>query len=105
MSITRQWQSIGQYCTHSDLQSGWPPKRDGWGLSGPNSTIQDYHARRYALLTLPSSFSKLQGLQEHFKLQGKASLMIPGGLGVVYRNFWSTCGEEIRGKMEEIEQK
>ncbi|KAD3067034.1 hypothetical protein E3N88_34914 [Mikania micrantha] len=52
MSITRQWQSVGQYCTHSDLKSGWPPRRDGWGLSGPNSTIQDYHARRYALLTV-----------------------------------------------------
>ncbi|KAD7116994.1 hypothetical protein E3N88_04262 [Mikania micrantha] len=52
MSITRQWQSVGQYCTHSDLKSAWPTRRDGWGLSGPNSTIQDYHARRYALLTV-----------------------------------------------------
>ncbi|KAD6118802.1 hypothetical protein E3N88_10073 [Mikania micrantha] len=84
MSITRQWQSVGQYCTHSDLQSGWPPRRNGWGLSGPNSTIQDYHGRRYALLTVrgvsraskPPGFAGFDGnkrLVVVFKLQPSSS--------------------------------
>ncbi|KAD2804324.1 hypothetical protein E3N88_37701 [Mikania micrantha] len=36
----------------SNLQSGWPYGAQQWGLSGPNSTIQNYHAERNALLTV-----------------------------------------------------
>ncbi|KAD4180460.1 hypothetical protein E3N88_29051 [Mikania micrantha] len=36
----------------SDLQSGWPYGSQQWGLSGPNSTIQNYHAERNTLLTV-----------------------------------------------------
>ncbi|KAD4586655.1 hypothetical protein E3N88_24256 [Mikania micrantha] len=109
MSITRQWQSVGQYCTHSDLQSGWPPRRDGWGLSGPNSTIQDYHARRYALLTVHgvsrvvddeepmvdgrskffSLLSKLPRAPNSSPMQRIATRMLPGGLETDISGFWS----------------
>ncbi|KAD4888684.1 hypothetical protein E3N88_20757 [Mikania micrantha] len=36
----------------SDLQSGWPYGAQQWGLSCPNSTIQNYHAEHNALLTV-----------------------------------------------------
>ena len=42
----------------SDLQSGWPYGSQQWGLSGPNSTIQNYHAERYALLTVRVVFNE-----------------------------------------------
>ncbi|KAD7117079.1 hypothetical protein E3N88_04347 [Mikania micrantha] len=42
----------------SDLQSGWPYGSQQWGLSGPNSTIQNYHAERNALLTVRGVFNE-----------------------------------------------
>ncbi|KAD5802887.1 hypothetical protein E3N88_14247 [Mikania micrantha] len=42
----------------SDLQSGWPYGTQQWGLSGPNSTIQNYHAKRNALLTVRGVFNE-----------------------------------------------
>ncbi|KAD7116762.1 hypothetical protein E3N88_04030 [Mikania micrantha] len=42
----------------SDLQSGWPYGAQQWGLSGPNSTIQNYHAERQALLTVRGVFNE-----------------------------------------------
>ncbi|KAD3640197.1 hypothetical protein E3N88_29420 [Mikania micrantha] len=60
----------------SDLQSGWPYGAQQWGLSGPNNNIQNYHAKRNALLTVREVVELLRWLDSIFSSIESSSIFL-----------------------------